>query len=196
MSCSIESRSGHRTCVQLIAIANPIETAWLNVVQGNKIEITGYTMEVFDSELIESREQVLGNIYFVAAHCGRSNAAMLTYDDRMGSCLYSFAAPPAIFDSSGEGYHHCYRNLVRSDGWQADRQVGYRYKQQGKRLRSVLAGGTRPVLICGRGAGMSRPSISLIMASARSHFVLTVLTLLPTGSLGRKDDRLTEPECC
>jgi len=56
------------TGIQFIAIAHPIDATRLDVIKSDKIEVSWYTVEVLNSKLKESGEQILGDVDFLDAH--------------------------------------------------------------------------------------------------------------------------------
>jgi hypothetical protein len=72
---SAHSQSTTRqTSVQFVAIADPIETARFDIIKGDKIEISRHTVKVLDTKLIESGEEVLGNVDSLVAHVAAESA--------------------------------------------------------------------------------------------------------------------------
>lgn len=49
------------TGIQFIAVADPIQPAWLDIVESDKVEVAGYTVKIFDTKLDKSRKEVFGN---------------------------------------------------------------------------------------------------------------------------------------
>lgn len=57
------------TRIQLVAVTDPVDAARLDIIEGNEVEVAWDAVEVFDTELAQSGEQVLGDVDSGEAHC-------------------------------------------------------------------------------------------------------------------------------
>lgn len=65
------------TSIQFVAVADPVKTTWLDIIKRDKIEISRYTVKVLDTQLIESGEEVLGNVDSLVAHVAVESAELV-----------------------------------------------------------------------------------------------------------------------
>jgi hypothetical protein len=56
--------SDELTGIQLVAIADPLQAGLGYVVEGYEVEVSRQTMKGADAELVQSREEVLSNVYW------------------------------------------------------------------------------------------------------------------------------------
>lgn len=70
-----------RTSIELIAVADPVEIALGQVVQGSEIVVTGNAMDRTYADLMKTPEEVLGEIHGIF-QLPRSN--VLRYHDDSG----------------------------------------------------------------------------------------------------------------
>lgn len=97
-------------------------------------------MKVLDSKLVKSGEQVLGNVYFAAAHCQCWDLQLMWLQERdIELLMFDGGSSGNVHESWGR-YHHRHRNYVGIDG--------QRFVERAANAESnpSLADGSRPVL--------------------------------------------------
>lgn len=65
------------TSIQFVAVADPVKTTWLDIIKRDKIEISRYTVKVLDTQLIESGEEILGNVDSLVTHVAVQGAELV-----------------------------------------------------------------------------------------------------------------------
>ena len=58
------------SCIQLIAVADPVEASWLDVVQGGEVVVTRDAVDTSNADLVQAPEQIFSKADLVR-HGGR-----------------------------------------------------------------------------------------------------------------------------
>ena len=77
-----------RTCIELIAVSDPVEATLWEVIESGEIVIAGNTMDRANANLVQAPKQVLGKVHRIlklpCSDVGRRHVELLMADEEEG----------------------------------------------------------------------------------------------------------------